>query len=77
MSGKTSGKEIEFLTNFENDTEIEEELEEIENNDFESFVEDIKTAYNEIKSYLNYNSISIAEKLTAEDLLDLIITYFN
>jgi hypothetical protein len=81
MSGKTSdkmlGKEIDFLVNFEDDTEIEEEIEEIENNDFESFVEDIKTAYNEIKSYLNYNSISIAEKLTVEDLLDLIITYFN
>lgn len=74
-----SGKEAEFITNLEY-VETDDDLEEIiyeGENEFETYVEYIKAGYNEIKSYLNFNSISIAEKLTVEDLLDLIVTYFN
>ena len=74
-----SGKEAEFITNLEY-VETDDDLEEIiyeGENEFEAYIENIKAGYNEMKSYLNFNSISIAEKLTVEDLLDLIVTYFN
>jgi hypothetical protein len=74
-----SGKEIDYIINFEDNINSEGENEFYESDydfDFEALIEDVKTACQEMKSYLNFNSILIAEKLNVEHLLDLIERYY-